>query len=256
MIRQIRIPPLNLPGVLYSSDGKLRTVLVFFSGFATAKQEVSYMYANIAKRLQGVDCVLFDYYGFADSPGDIHEVTVETLIRDAKAVIDFIRASYPTFKFYLVGKGLSVNILKLIIQIYEVDGLINFDGLDSITYPYSLSNGEVNYIDFRSLMHRENLEECLKVKQWLESIGADEMDLLTEKLNLNFLNQLVNLESHHYPFKLSKRILWFISTPTEESCENKGIEWMLIEKGSNTVPFRAPEQIVTITNKIQEWLSN
>src|SRR5690606_31772453 len=112
------------------------SVLVFFSGFACAKQEMAYMYATIAKRLNGIDCILFDYYGCADSPGDVNEITIDTMLEDARAVLDLIASMYPTYKIYLVGKGLSVHILKLIANDYEIHGVILFDGHTSIRFPF------------------------------------------------------------------------------------------------------------------------
>lgn len=253
MIRQICIPPSDLTGVLYANGEKYKTVIVFLSGFVCAKQEVSYMFASMAKRLEGIHSILFDYYGCSDSPGEIEEITVETMLRDARSVIRFVKSMYPTFKLYLAGKGLSVHILKKVAMEFEIDGCILFDGLKSVKFPFAAPIG-VDKVEFRTLMDQSDPEYSRKFSDWMESLGADEMDLLTEDVNGQLFDQLELLDEHPYRYG-TDNILWFLSDETNGNLPISESEFYYSGRGAQNHPFRSPEIILNMTNKLQEWLA-
>lgn len=261
MIRQILIPfnEASLVGVLHTHTHTKKIVCLFMHGYGSFKEESGYLYSIIARRLEGVDCVLFDYYGCGDSPGDIREVTIETMTHNARVMIEYVRSFFPTYRLILIAKGISIPIALQLSKENSLNELICIGDLDNLSFPkHTLTNellweweknGEMN---LRYMLNQIGTEERLQVSKWLDTLGAWDVNLLSEYINYKVISTLENI-TPHISIPYPQRALWFVSNNKwikEDICT----KWVVLNRGNEKQPFRCPEIIEKMALEILNWL--
>lgn len=263
MIRQIRIPldHSHLIGVLHTPNVSKKIVCIFMHGYGSFKDESGYLYSIIAKELDGVDSVLFDYYGCGDSPGEFVDLTIDDMLDNAKKVIEFVRCFYPTYRMVLITKGISTVLAFEITRNYKIDGLICIGELQDITFPKDGLNhrlmqqwekeGSIYLEDL--LTHTQVLDKA-KISAWLETLGAWDTNLLSEKINYKLIDDLNQYRLRYDELKSpSARTLWFISDDQYKR-KDPHVQWIVLNRGHNRDPFRCPQIVQTMVKHIHDWL--
>jgi dipeptidyl aminopeptidase/acylaminoacyl peptidase len=86
---------LTLRGMLHIPEGYSGKVpgVAMYHGFMNNKMESRFIFVRLSRMLEkaGIASVRFDFYGSGESDGDFSEMTPETELRDAKAILDYLR---------------------------------------------------------------------------------------------------------------------------------------------------------------------
>jgi alpha/beta superfamily hydrolase len=90
------------------------SLLVTLSGLGQAMSEKNYLFSNLRKRLALRDqwVVQFDYRGYGDSCGELHDATLQTMLSDALEVLQAVTANVSPQKIYFVGNMLGAVIAQ------------------------------------------------------------------------------------------------------------------------------------------------
>lgn len=259
-IRQIKIPYNNsyLFGVLHSTTvPENNTITIYFHSYGTYKEETSYLFSTLAKRMYFVDSLLFDYYGCGDSPGVFEEVTLTTIKQNVQAVLSFVNYLYPSYKVLVVAKGISIPILNELSCDYNLSGMIIIGDIKNFKFPQvELSQEILNIwrtdgkIEFGYLLNRVNIEDRNQILNWEERVGYlyRSESISYEMINqLNGQNQIIDFD------KISIPILHFCEK-TEISKSN-GYSFVLIEKEKEDSRYISPESIDEIVINSLKWIT-
>ncbi|SDT99647.1 hypothetical protein SAMN05444156_1334 [Verrucomicrobium sp. GAS474] len=90
----LKTPAANLAAVLHAAPGKKLVILCH--GFTGTKAEHNRLFVQTARAFQkaGISALRFDFFGSGDSDGEFNEMTPNTQIRDALAVLAWGRRRY------------------------------------------------------------------------------------------------------------------------------------------------------------------
>ncbi len=84
----------QIVGMLHLAEVRGRApAVVFFHGFTGKKVEAHRIFVKTARALakKGIHCLRFDYRGSGDSEGEFSQMTVASLMADARAAVGFAR---------------------------------------------------------------------------------------------------------------------------------------------------------------------
>lgn len=84
-----------LRGMLHLPDNTKGRVpgVIMFHGFTGNKMESHFIFVKLSRALEkaGIASVRFDFYGSGESDGMFQEMTPDTELRDARAILDYVR---------------------------------------------------------------------------------------------------------------------------------------------------------------------
>ncbi|OUB18753.1 hypothetical protein BK708_20620 [Bacillus thuringiensis serovar yunnanensis] len=167
----------RLMSVLRLKDDKdYSEFCIFLPGYGCSKDERSYLFSTIGKKLQSVNSIMFDYSGSGDSEGDFNEVNLKSMTKDALQVITYIKSNYNPKKIHIVAKGAGALVALSLKR--EMDfGNIVFIGdpllLITPNFPkdIELQWRDMGDIEFRELMNRLESKKIEDVKEWIAKMG-------------------------------------------------------------------------------------
>lgn len=86
---------LTLRGMLHIPEGKPGKLpgIVMYHGCGGNKMESHFIFVKLSRALEkeGIASVRFDFYGSGESDGNFSDMTPETELKDAKAILDYFR---------------------------------------------------------------------------------------------------------------------------------------------------------------------
>lgn len=86
----------TLRGMIHIPEGCSGKVpgVVIYHGFTGNKMEPHFIFVKLSRALEkaGIASARFDFYGSGESDGDFSEMTPDTELKDAKAILDYFRA--------------------------------------------------------------------------------------------------------------------------------------------------------------------
>jgi fermentation-respiration switch protein FrsA (DUF1100 family) len=102
----LRTPHTALASVLHET-GNHRALVILCHGFTGTKCESGRLFVQAARAFQcaGLNALRFDFWGSGDSPGNFNEITPNTQVRDALAVLTWGRRRYRKVAFLGLSFG-------------------------------------------------------------------------------------------------------------------------------------------------------
>lgn len=258
-----------------TKNGKLVTVkysgqndknrIFFLHGFGMHKAEASYLYSTIAKQLNDNTCILFDYFGCGDSPGDLTNVSFSSMYNDARDLLSFFSKSNQCLDTILVAKGLSVPIALELSKLDEkIKKLVLIGGDQSWIFPdidlkeQILARWQLEgIIEIRSLL-KSAIDETEKkyLMYWFFNLGLNVHEFRAEKISYDLLTQVERISICDMISASSKDILWFSQKNLLNSMISGGnkSEFVDISEEDNFFHYFLPQNIDKITKIIKDFI--
>ncbi|MES1049001.1 alpha/beta hydrolase [Bacillus thuringiensis] len=167
----------RLMGVLRLQDDKdYSEFCIFLPGYGCSKDEMSYLFSTIAKKLKSVNSIMFDYSGSGDSEGDFKEVNLKSMTKDALRVITYIKSKYNPRKIHIVAKGAGTLVALSLKRKMDFENIVFIgDPLPLIkpNFPkdIELQWRDLGNIELRELMNRVESKKLEDVKKWIANMG-------------------------------------------------------------------------------------
>ncbi len=92
----LKTPGGTLSAVLHRASGKGKKLVILCHGFTGTKVESGRLFVQTARafREAGIDALRFDFWGSGESEGEFNQMTPNTQVRDALAVLSWGRRRY------------------------------------------------------------------------------------------------------------------------------------------------------------------
>lgn len=116
----------------YHHNTGSKQVLVMFHGFTGNKTETGYLFRKISDHLEQnhIDSIRFDYFGSGESDGLFCDMTLDTLLEQAKTIIQYAKEQrYEKIHLlgFSMGGALTMNLLEYANQTILIAPAIEFD---------------------------------------------------------------------------------------------------------------------------------
>jgi alpha/beta superfamily hydrolase len=122
-------PHTRLAAVLHPAPSK--SLVILCHGFTGTKSESGRLFIQAARAFQraGLNALRFDFWGSGDSPGRFNEMTPNTQIRDALAVLAWGRRRYKKIAFLGLSLGGGTVICASYLAKRRPDALLTWSSL-------------------------------------------------------------------------------------------------------------------------------
>lgn len=158
---------------LYEEGNVNKALVVLFHGFTGHKNENNYMLKNMAKELaiNGYSSLRFDYMGNGDSDGDFSEMTYNTVLSDARSIINYALKINKTNKLIvggfsmggLVASRMSVEYCDIIDLLILISPAANMDLItDRYFYHSQLKSYDEDHKDMGGYLISRALADSFK----------------------------------------------------------------------------------------------
>jgi pimeloyl-ACP methyl ester carboxylesterase len=183
-------------------DKKYENFCIFLPGYGCYKDEMSYLFSTIAKKMNNTNSILFDYFGCGDSDGDFSEVDLESMVHDAKRVLEYVKTKYNAKKINIVARGAGVIVaLNLLNSTCEdffsrmvfIDNPLKND-MPKISSDVLINWNKSGSMEFRELLLALNPEVNQQFTQWISGNG---WVFPAERISYSFIEQMNNLDHSH-----------------------------------------------------------
>ncbi|WP_226607756.1 alpha/beta fold hydrolase [Bacillus cereus] len=164
---------------------------VFVPGYGCSKDEMSYLFSTVGKKLESINSVMFDYSGSGDSEGEFKEVDLNSMIEDTLHVITYIKSHFNPQKIHIVAKGAGALVaLSLKKKIDFASMVFIGDPFHCRTpnFPEDIESQwrDKGSIEFRELMDRLELEDLQYLQKWISNMGWVPF---AERISYSFIEQ-------------------------------------------------------------------
>lgn len=108
---------------LLNKPENAKALVIMFHGFTGHKNENGNMFKQLSNYLasQNIASLRFDFYGSGDSDGDFHDMTFQTELDDAKAIIEYAIKLKITANIIVLGFSMGGAIASSVVKDYHED---------------------------------------------------------------------------------------------------------------------------------------
>lgn len=164
---------------LFNQPLHAKTLVIMFHGYTGHKNENGSMFKQLANRLfeNNIASLRFDFYGSGDSDGEFHDMTFDTEIDDAKAIIEY-GISLKIEKLILLGFSMGGAIASLVAKDYPniISKLILIapaGNMNEVERFYQSPNWyDESYLDLGGYLLSKAFLESLASRNLFDSIGT------------------------------------------------------------------------------------
>jgi esterase/lipase len=236
-------------GVCYWPKSKrVKAGVVTVPGFSQPKCDVDYFMSRIARRL--VDEELFvlqlDPRGHGDSPGNLEDVTLDSLRADIKSGIEFIRNNVSEeIDIYGISRGLNATLLTEEMGLKGIAGVSPYCLEKTIIEGIwgSFEKGVYEISEIASTNERE-------IKAFFDSVGARETNVYGQKISTTILKQLMIYDAGRTLNKYGNNGFWLFYNEEEDDNMKR---WM---PHSNTCYFKLEQYANNPLPRVAIWQHN